>query len=109
MYYFFLLDLLKKDNDKISNILNSSKGSLKKKFEICHQPVGGGFRHHFRPFETMFFLGPIGPLELGLSVGLLEVFIENLLNLHWGPLDDSRMGNGEWEIGNGEWGLGIGD
>ena len=45
------------------------------------------------------FLGPIGPLELGLSVGLLEVFIENLLNLHWGPLDDSRMGNGEWGMG----------
>ena len=30
-------------------------------------------------------------------------------NLHWGPLDDSRMGNGEWGMGNWEWGMGIGD
>ena len=40
------------------------------------------------------FLGPIGPLELGLSVAWL-VLVENV---HWGPLDDSRMGNGEWGI-----------
>ena len=28
--------------------------------------------------SPLIFLGPIGPLELGLSVGLSDVFIENL-------------------------------
>ena len=41
-----------------------------------------------------------------VSVCLSEVLVENV---HWGPLDDSRMGNWEWGLGNGEWGLGIGD
>ena len=37
---------------------------------------------------TFTFLGPIGPLELGLSVCWSEVLVENL---HWGPQDESRM------------------
>ena len=30
-------------------------------------------------------------------------------NVHWGPLDDSRMENGKLGMGNWEWGLGIGE
>ena len=41
-----------------------------------------------------------------VSVCLSEVLVENV---HWGALDDSRMGNWEWGLGNGEWGMGIGD
>ena len=55
----------------------------------------------------MTFLGPIGPLELGLSVCWSVVFIENLLQ---GPKDYLIMGNGELGIGNGEcgeWGMGT--
>ena len=35
-----------------------------------------------------------------------EVLVENV---HWGPLDDSRMGNGDWGLGNGELGMGNGE
>ena len=51
-----------------------------------------------REWDLLLLLGPIGPLELGL-VCVSEVLLENV---HWGPLDDSRMGNGEWGIGNGD-------
>ena len=33
-----------------------------------------------------------------VSVCLSEVLVENV---HWGPLDDSRMGNGDWGMGIG--------
>ena len=46
------------------------------------------------------------PGKLGLSVCLSVVLVENV---HWGPLDDSRMGNGKWGLGNGEWGMGNGE
>ena len=55
---------------------------------------------------VLSFLGPIGPLELGLSVGRSVVLVENV---HWGPLDDSRIWNGEWGMGNGEWGIWNGE
>ena len=46
------------------------------------------------------YLGPIGPPELGLSVCLSVGLKSEVENVHWGPLDDSRMGNGEWGMGN---------
>ena len=100
------------------------KGSSQKKKCVTLFTLGGEGQDrsllHFFPFQNMVsnglilyfksnifgragFLGPIGPLELGLSVCLSVGWLVLVEIVHWVPLDDSIM---HWGMGIGDWELG---